>query len=53
MSEEKQEPQHVDEDELDESEAELLPDRKAMSFLDLPGPIGSTFTLPIEPPSTE
>jgi hypothetical protein len=33
-----EEPQHeLDDDELDEESAELLPDREAMSILDMPG----------------
>jgi hypothetical protein len=53
MSEKQQEPEHVAQEELENSEVEPLPDRKAMSLVDVPGPHGGSVTLPIEPPPTE
>ena len=38
----------VTEDELEEQDSELLPDREAMSVISPPG-----HTMPIEPPATE
>jgi hypothetical protein len=56
----RKEREEVEQDELDEN-AELLPDREAMSMIKPPGdptmpidpPGGGDVTLPIEPPATE
>lgn len=53
MSEQHQEPEHVDEEDPERGEAEPLPDRKAMPFLDLGAPLSGTVTRPVEPTSPE
>jgi hypothetical protein len=47
-----QEREKLSEDELEEQDAELLPDREEMTMLPIE-PTGSGHTLPIEPPPTE
>jgi hypothetical protein len=50
MSKEKQQPEPIDADELDEQDGEVLPDREVMSTIDPTGePI--IWELPVEPRS--
>jgi hypothetical protein len=44
----REEREEIGDDELEEQDSELLPDREAMSVISPPG-----HTLPIEPPATE
>jgi hypothetical protein len=60
MSENQEEPNELDRDELEELEGEELPDREAMSVIDVGGPLGGPFvepiggqTLPVEPPQKD
>ena len=52
MTDDKQD--NVNDDELEESNGELLPDREEMAMMPFPDPIGGgAITLPVEPPATE
>ena len=42
---------NVEHEELESTDGEPLPDREALSLWPRPDPIGSGFTLPVEPPA--
>jgi hypothetical protein len=52
MSEERHQHEGLTPEELEEQNAELVPEREALTVIQPIAPIGGGFTLPVEPPDS-